>query len=263
MKIYFAGRNEGATQEMDKHGFPRLVSYFYHKGKPLPPNEVFVDSGAYSVKMSSAQILLDEYCEWLHSKKDNINVYANLDVINSEVESWKNQKAMEKRGLSPMPVFHVGEPFSYFQAMVHQYTYIGIGVTRELPVKEKLYWLDRCFALSKDRVAIHGFGVTRIDWLLRYPFYSVDSTSWVMSASNGMVLELDGCKIKGRSYKNQKKANHKTIGLADQDTELKYCQRAIHNAFEYKKVEDLITRIWRERGVKWPKKVLPKLKSRS
>jgi hypothetical protein len=38
------------------------------------------------------------------------------------------------------------------------------------------------------KVKIHGFGLTSIPLLVRYPWYSVDSTSWVMTGRFGAVF---------------------------------------------------------------------------
>jgi hypothetical protein len=53
-------------------------------------------------------------------------------------------------------------------------------------------WLDQLFStfLCKDGwpiVKVHGFGLTTLKLLLRYPWYSVDSTSWVMESRNGRI----------------------------------------------------------------------------
>ncbi|KKM63659.1 hypothetical protein LCGC14_1509190, partial [marine sediment metagenome] len=58
---------------------------------------------------------------------------------------------------------------------------------------EKIEWLDKCMTFVCDKhgdpvVKFHGFGVTSVRILLEYPWYSVDSASWVMFSRYGTVL---------------------------------------------------------------------------
>jgi hypothetical protein len=54
-------------------------------------------------------------------------------------------------------------------------------------------WLDRMFSefLTNEKgipkFKVHGFGLTSLKLMLRYPWYSVDSTSWVMTGRMGSI----------------------------------------------------------------------------
>jgi len=53
-------------------------------------------------------------------------------------------------------------------------------------------WLDDCFQYICDpdgmpTVKVHGFAVTSLKIMLRYPWYSVDSTSWIMTGRMGKI----------------------------------------------------------------------------
>ena len=55
-------------------------------------------------------------------------------------------------------------------------------------------WLGRIWQshLSNQdgtsRVRVHGFGLTSLDLINRYPWYSVDSTRWIMQGAYGAAL---------------------------------------------------------------------------
>jgi hypothetical protein len=55
-------------------------------------------------------------------------------------------------------------------------------------------WLDRIWdryltdGSGRPRLKVHGFGLTAIPLMQRYPWYSVDSSSWVQIASVGSVI---------------------------------------------------------------------------
>jgi hypothetical protein len=56
------------------------------------------------------------------------------------------------------------------------------------------------------KVKVHGFGLTSLPMMLRYPWWSVDSTSWVMTGRMGGIfvprwVEGKGWVYDGRSWK--------------------------------------------------------------
>lgn len=156
--------------------------------------ELFVDSGAYSAHNSGVSIDLQEYITYLQDNKDYIDVYANLDVIGDPEATLENQKIMEEAGLSPVPCFHMDEDLKQLQFYVeHCPDYIALGgMADERDTAKLTAWLDECFDIicNKDgvpKVKVHGFGITNIDLLWRYPFHSVDSTTWMKTGEFGSV----------------------------------------------------------------------------
>ena len=71
---------------------------------------------------------------------------------------------------------------------------ITIGGMVPISTPQLKLWLDRLWAdyLTDDQgrpiVKVHGFGLTSLPLMMRYPWYSVDSSTWVQWAANGMVL---------------------------------------------------------------------------
>jgi hypothetical protein len=54
-------------------------------------------------------------------------------------------------------------------------------------------WLDEVFAhyltfAGAPIIKVHGFGMTTFELMARYPWYSVDSSSWLMGGRNGTAL---------------------------------------------------------------------------
>lgn len=155
--------------------------------------ELFLDSGAFSAFTQGVEIDIDEYIQFIKDHEDLIAVYANLDAIGDPVKTLKNQAYMESKGLSPMPCFHYGEDEEYLCQYLIGYNYIALGGMVPISTKDLIPWLDRIFSkyiCDKDgmpTVQIHGFGLTSLPLMLRYPWYSVDSTSWVMTGRMGGV----------------------------------------------------------------------------
>jgi hypothetical protein len=167
----------------------------------------FLDSGAFSAWSKGTQIDIDEYCEFIRANCEQIEVYASLDCIpgtlgkiattaerNEAAEkSWKNYLYMVRSGLSPLPVYHYGEDPRYLQRMLdHGCDYIGIGGLVGVPGPKRRLWLDALFERLVDAeghpiVKTHGFGMTSVPLIFRYPWYSVDSTSWIKATANGAI----------------------------------------------------------------------------
>ena len=165
--------------------------------------ELFLDSGAFSAWTKSVEIRIEDYAEFIKQYKHVIQIYANLDVLGDPVKTWSNQKWLEKQGLSPIPCYHYGESENWLQRYITSgYDYIALGGMVPIQTTQRIYWLDHLFSkllTNKDGlpiVKIHGFGMTSIPLLLRYPWYSVDSTSWVVTSRMGgvMVPKLENAK---------------------------------------------------------------------
>lgn len=138
---------------------------------------------------------LDRYAEYLHSVVGEYEFYVSLDVIGSAEHTYDVVRYLESCGLHPMPVFHYGEDYSWLKRYVDNYEYIGIGGVGGATVTKKQFlpFGDHCFSIIKDRqgvprVKVHGFAVTANDLLVRYPWYSVDSSTWTLQARNGTIM---------------------------------------------------------------------------
>ena len=154
---------------------------------------MFLDSGAFSAKSQGTPIDLNEYMKFIKKNKDQISHYANLDVIGDARASWENQRIMEAEGLTPLPVFHMEDDFKYlYECLMYDYFCLG-GMAGESSVA-RIAFLDRCWEIicdSKDNLPIskvHGFGMSSTKLICRYPWYSVDSSSWVQYGLYGMIL---------------------------------------------------------------------------
>lgn len=163
--------------------------------------DLFLDSGAFSAWTQGIKIDIKEYIKFIKKNKELFTVYANLDVIGiggkqpnllTAEKTLENQRIMEKAGLSPLPCFHFGEPFSFLQDYVEQYDYLALGVAGNSG-KKLIPWLNNCFSKyicgedGMPKIKIHGFAVTSLEIMIRYPWYSVDSTSWALTGGMGSI----------------------------------------------------------------------------
>ncbi len=170
--------------------------------------KLLLDSGAFSAWRQKKPVDLDEYIRYIHDNESFITHPVNLDVIPGEFgrkptpdeveysarEGWKNLKHMEAEGISAIPVFHQGEEFKWLYKLLDEgYDYIGISPDNGKPQSQKNKWLDDVYAKICDMdgrplVKTHGFAVTSIKSIFRYPWYTVDSMTWLLAASYGGVF---------------------------------------------------------------------------
>ena len=154
--------------------------------------DLFLDSGAFSAKTQGIDINIEEYIAFIKEHEHLLTVYANLDVIGSAEGTWRNQMLMEKAGLKPLPTFHYGEDLKWLRRYINRgYDYIALGGMVKTP--NLIAWLDDIWhkyltdEQGMPRIKVHGFGMTSLSLMLRYPWYSVDSTSWVVAGRLGSI----------------------------------------------------------------------------
>lgn len=186
-------------RELEQYWSSRLWTYFWltkDNGKMMTKEtkkvELFLDSGAFSAMTQGVTIDIQEYIQFIKENEDVIEVYANLDVIGSAELTYKNQRIMEQAGLKPLPVFHYGEDVKWLKKYLAQgYEYIALGGMVKTP--HLIYWLDDLWhnyltdAKGMPIIKVHGFGLTGLSLMMRYPWYSVDSTSWVVTGRLGSI----------------------------------------------------------------------------
>ena len=157
--------------------------------------ELFIDSGAFSAWSKGITIDINEYIKFIKKYQKYLSYYANLDVIGNPEATWQNQKKMEVSGLTPMPCFHFGEDIKYLTKyyLTGNYEYLALGGMVGRNSKELVEWLDNLFSnylcdkQGMPILKIHGFGMTSFNLMMRYPWFSVDSTSWIICGRMGGI----------------------------------------------------------------------------
>ena len=259
MKIYFAGYTTipEIVTETEADNFLESFLYFrkkdygkWHQEQGYLGKNLFLDSGAYSAFSRGEKIDLDEYIEFIKNNKQHIKTYAGLDVIGDWQATRKNIEYMEAHGLQPLPTFHVGSPLTELHRLCDKYDYIALGglvplATQRVKMES---WLNTCFSVIKDYwpVKVHGFGVNSFWSWKKYPFYSVDATSWLAGMKfRQVVLFKDGKLIQ----KNKQKEENDLWKMKVHESS--YRELNLTNARSYMEAADFVTRVWEQRGIKF------------
>lgn len=228
-----------------------LMSYYYFsKDFDLVRNlidknyDIIIDSGAYSAMTMGASIDIDEYCKFIIGV--GAKTYVGLDVIGNPEATAKNIKYMEDEYfLNPIPTFHVGGDLRHLEAL-KEYPYIAIGgmiFNTEIERQTDRVW--NTILTKMPGVNVHGFGLTGINLISRYPWYSIDSSTYKSCRRYGFQLViLNGFKFDNIPEKEYRKIltqmGYKLDGLSNYE---KYKIYDFHSYESYRRLADHLTEI--------------------
>lgn len=242
MKLHFAGsdgielhnavlRTAGAVN--------RLESYYTHREQGSAPSTGFtmlLDSGGFSARTRGVTIDVVEYAAFV--AEHGITECFNLDTLSpEETEEHLTYLVGACPETTVLPVWHATDwpnNKTRLGELVEQFDYIGIGalVGGPTPKARKQQALDWVFGTFRTSVRFHGLGVTSVGWLQRYPWFSVDSTSWLAPGRYGS-RQGDPRLAK---FENKTYAWH---------------ERNLQAVRELLELERRTTRLWLGRGVDW------------
>ena len=144
--------------------------------------KVLLDSGAFSAWQQKKGVVLQKYIDFIKENLDIIETYANLDDIENPEKTWENQVEMERQGLNPLPVYHVGEDPKYLTRCMEDYEYFAVGGMALKGANIREMHFDLIFSKVcpksngyKPTHKVHGFGLSSPNLMMLYPWFSVDS----------------------------------------------------------------------------------------
>lgn len=171
---------------------PGLCQWMRDNGKKL-----FLDSGAFSAFTKGAVIDLQRYSDFIKQWSDIIDVASNVDIIGRDNEqgSYDNQKRLELLGVDIKPVHHARDRDEWLTRYLSEgYDHLFLGGMVPETTPYLLEWLDRIWARyltnpdGTPKIKVHGFGLTTEVLMYRYPWYSVDSTTWLNGNKFGVCF---------------------------------------------------------------------------
>lgn len=274
MKIYLALPSSGLLiSSLNQVKYPNILCSFAYKNAvnhiDYEMKQLTLDSGAFTAWNSGGSVDIDEYAQYcLDWMKKVPHLRAvNLDVIPGEAgrtstqyerelgmkESLKNADYLRSKGLSVEEVFHQDEPFEFLDLLVQRLPkgqVLCISPRNDVSKKQRLAWLQKVLAhlvktVGKDNLPkMHGLAVTSKDLMLAFPFYSVDSSTYINAARFGVTHDYDGSGIKtsdvlGFNVKN----------TTDQAGAMR--QMILMSVDYYQRMEAMVTTTWKRRGISW------------
>lgn len=217
------------------------------------PPRIILDSGAFTAFTLGRQYEPKEYASWaldfIERWQDRtVAIHAmNLDVIGDQAATWRNQRRLEKLGMTPMPIVTFDAPMRELRRALDEYDYIALGGLVPWSKQQKVLrgWLDTCYRevyAHADRTGVvrrlHTLGITQRWMVKRYPIYSADSSSFI------------GCIRYGRTT-HTKLPSIPRYSMGDAQAHA--AQHALrHNVRHLADLEREATDLWTRRGITWP-----------
>lgn len=169
--------------------------------------ELMLDSGAFGAWTRGESIDVEDYIAFVREFGDLFHSVVNLDVIPGDfgrkktvrdVEhaaeaSYENLQAMKEAGIPAVPVFHQGEDWRHLTRLLEDgEPYVGISPSGD-SISMNHGWFEQVFDRITDSrgmpyIKTHGFGVTAVPVLRRFPWYSFDSVTWVIKSGYGCIF---------------------------------------------------------------------------
>jgi hypothetical protein len=224
MIIYFSGGGvvgvwERVNERLLSLRGARLLSFGYQqplfaqygelvRALKLPYKvKLMMDSGAFTAWTKGEQICREDLANMFSALLDRFGDVIDFTLINLDVipgrkgvdptpdqllaamkqsESnfdWLNEQF---EGMV-LPVFHQGEPSSYYDHLTEFYQYICLSPRNDLHEKLRIEW-SRKFGLRDSTRKYHGLAATGLRMMETVNWYSVDSASWIMSGGYGNIF---------------------------------------------------------------------------
>lgn len=260
MKILIAGSNtRDVANCCRKYDMPKLYSFLNERRLIEDWDDMYdlmVDSGAHSwnkdtitqvgmkrgSKLKPAEEFIETYFHFIKKHKDKKVVFVEFDVY-GHLPTERIDKFYER--VQELSI--AGEFIRVYHPMLDNGTldvlrkwidegheYIGIG-------NDSTEYLDRIFYLTRDRIKLHGFAMTKLGLMEKYPFYSVDSTSPLSTVIFGRY------SVPQMSFKERDEViSEKSIECFHDDWE-----RLENAVIETRRVQDYITAVWAKKGIVW------------
>lgn len=219
VRVHIGGceRSPALLKAIDAAGGALVLFSYYHLRRNLrgrdggPPAwyrhvkrygfRVLIDSGVFSLWSRRRQLspeeeeaYFEEYCAFLTGPlSDVIAGYFAYDPIGDWRKGRDYLIRMLRRGLRPIPVYHLGEPVEYLDWLARRFTVIGLGGHVGQPEAVRERWFAEVFARHPNQ-PFHGLGVgSRL--LMVCPFFSADTTNYLVGRPRQSVKGRRGFSV--------------------------------------------------------------------
>ena len=290
MLIYLAGVEGKDPQRVRTHIQNAFYSYYYMRkqkdsvleGAKDCHKTIFVDSGAHSFFSEMAddgiesasvhkkksktketpQEYFDNYVIWLKNNFNKFDYYAELDigeiVGQEKVREWREVLKKENLYSKCVPVYHPNiMSWEDYMKMLDTCESKYIALEGDRRNRKRLPYNKLIKPAYERGIKVHGFAMTKHAVMTKYPFYSVDSTSWLSGDMFGYVPTWIDDSIKMLSI-NNKKDYLRALGRLNINLMLKPKEkkdRRLCNMLcgieTYKKAQKYYTKLWQKRNINW------------
>lgn len=218
--IYSGVENESYYDVLYECGVRNfLMSYHYLQTKHVNMDErfgdkdvhLFIDSGGYTYRVDpkySEYTIQDwenhiaKYLRWVEKNKDYIFAIANLDIEGvvdpSIIDEWNRtyfEPFMLRTGIPVCFVWHYDSVNSW-DFYCKRYPYVGLSSVSEGSGENDIAEYKSFLRVAeRNETLVHGFGMTKTALLTQLPYYTSDSTTWLVGLQYGEVNYWNGTRM--------------------------------------------------------------------
>jgi hypothetical protein len=169
---------------------------------------ILIDSGAHTFFQSDEwgekeesfwDDYLTKYTAFVRDNKDYIFACANLDIEGlvgiDKVNEWNQKyfKPLEDEGIQVCYIWHAERGNSGWEDYCDKHSYIGISMENDtVTVQQLMRYLT---IAKKTNTRVHGMALTKTEIMVRVPFFSCDSTTWLVGQQYGELNWFNGRKM--------------------------------------------------------------------
>lgn len=293
MRLYFAG-SETAHDYKYRSFKPTddlFCTYFYKKKTENFLNYmdkkhegiVTIDSGAHSFfafiglsvsshksknEMPDPEVYFAKYLAWIKEWYDFADFFVELDlqdiVGQPKVLEWRQKYKDAGVWDKIITVHHSMNSWQDYEDLIADSDSKYIALEGLRGGKENIPYLKLIKYAYQNKVKVHGFALTNQNIICKYPFYSVDSSSWTAVNRYGITFKFDEGKGRMNQFAPSKKTflkfhipieMHNT--LVEAENRLKKLEFA---QLQFRAMGEFYDRFWKVRGVDWEKQLTTKKK---
>ena len=196
-----------------------LISFHYVQKKHLNTSKYeemgvkfFVDSGAFTFisnlefqdyTIEQWEKYIETYLRWIEKHQSIVFAFASLDleylVGGEQVQIW-NEKYFEpfmlRTGIPVCFVYHDNATKLTWEQYCQRYPYVGVSWGGlDTQGNDLKYGMNKLKVAEKYGAVVHGMAMTHTSLLTKLPFYTVDSTTWLVGLQYGEINFWTGKKM--------------------------------------------------------------------
>jgi len=290
MKLFLAGMEQLYSYECMKQGGIDygFYSYYYMRNERKVNKSIniaqkmnkcaIIDSGAHSFfsemagegvtsasvykKKSKTKESHEEYFQkyivWLKKYWDDFNYYVELDigdVVGQEtVFKWRERLKAEGLFSKCIIVWHPNVmDWDDYLFMLEETESRYIAIEGDRTNRPRLIYNQYIKEAYDRQIKIHCFAMTKLRALHKYPFYSVDSSSWTIPVrwghmpvfQKGRLISVRATKENYLQYKINTAFRPNNVNKENSILKLRLSAEA------YVKMGEYLTALWEKRGIVW------------
>jgi hypothetical protein len=250
-----------------------LVSYWYLKDQPIKLGPIldkckatdkkfYLDSGVFTARKKNFDIKLEDLIKFCRMYENRIDHVFNLDMGSYDTQ-LNNCRQMLKNNIPCIGIISNKMSFDEIKRFIDTSPYIGLSYIKNIHIATKgndyEYYLENVFEyLYKNNykdVKTHALGLTKYDMLKKFPFYSVDSSTWINPFRFGVAFKFENGQFHSFSHKEKGSTlRNGGTNIALQHHAIKSKHDVIkHSAQAFYDMQEFLTKLWTKRGVIWDK----------